>query len=122
MSDLVQRDKTKWRIVLWVARLGAIAALVPVLLILVGEPGTGPAGIREWVYLALFPIGFSLGYLLGWRWPLVGGGLSLACMAASLIVIGRFIAWGPYLIWSILSIPGVLYVIAGWKLRTGKRA
>ena len=48
-------------------------AVVPVMLIAFGEPGSGPAGPREWVYLALFPFGFSAGYLLGWRWPLLGG-------------------------------------------------
>jgi hypothetical protein len=121
MSDSVQLHKTGWRILLWIARLGAIAALVPVLLILFGEPGSGPAGVREWAYLALFPIGFSIGYLLGWRWPLVGGCISLACMAASLVVIGRTFGLSAYLIWGILSVPGILYVIAGWKLRTSNR-
>jgi hypothetical protein len=116
----MQHDKIVWRILLWVARLGAIAALVPVLLILVGEPGTGPAGVREWVYLALFPIGFSIGYLLGWRWPVFGGCLSLACMAVSLIVIGRTFGLSAYLFWGILSVPGILYVIAGWKSRMSK--
>jgi hypothetical protein len=116
-SDSMQQDKTGWRILLWVARLGAIAAIIPVLLILVGEPGTGPAGIREWVYLALFPIGFSIGYLVGWRWPVFGGCLSLACMVVSLIVIGRTFGLSAYLYWGILSVPGILYVIAGWKLR-----
>ena len=122
MNDTLQHSDIVWRVILWVARLSAIAALVPVLLILVGEPGTGPASAREWVYLALFPIGFSIGYLLGWRWPLMGGCLSLACMAASLLVIGRIIGLSAYVYWGILSLPGILYVIAGWKLKTPKPA
>jgi hypothetical protein len=122
MSDLHRDSSTPARVLLWIARLGAIAALVPVLLILFGEPGSGPAGIREWAYLTLFPIGFSVGYLLGWRWPLVGGCLSLACMVASLVVIGRTFGLSAYLYWGILSVPGILYVIAGWKLRTSNRA
>src|SRR5687768_12267862 len=101
----------------WIARLAGIAAIVPLMLIVFGEPGSGPAGAREWVYLALFPFGFSAGYLLGWRWPLLGGCVSLACMAASLAVIGRVFGLGAYLIWGALSVPGVLYVIAGLKLR-----
>jgi hypothetical protein len=87
------------------------------MLIVFGEPGDGPSGPREWIYLALFPFGFSAGYLLGWRWPILGGGLSLACMFASLLLIDRTFDWRPYLIWAALSIPGVLYLIAGWKLR-----
>ena len=31
-------------------------AVVPVMLIAFGEPGSGPAGPRKWVYLALFPV------------------------------------------------------------------
>jgi hypothetical protein len=116
MNTTVRRPNAVWKIVLWIARLGAIAAIVPLLLILVGEPGTGPTGVRGWVYLALFPVGFSAGYLLAWRWPLAGGCLSLACMAASLLVIGRMLPAGPYVIWAVLSVPGILFVLAGWKL------
>jgi hypothetical protein len=107
-----------WRVVNWIARLTAIAAIVPILMILVGEPGTGSAGLRGWVYLALFPIGFSAGYILGWRWPVFGGCLSLACMIGSLAVIGRILPAGPYIIWSVLSIPGIMFVIAGRMLQS----
>jgi hypothetical protein len=122
MIDSYIHRNTAARVLLWIARLAAIAAIVPLMLIAFGETGSGPAGPREWVYLALFPFGVSAGYLLGWRWPLVGGCISLACMAASLVVIGRTFALGPYLIWGVLSLPGILYIIAGWKLRgaTGK--
>jgi hypothetical protein len=33
---------------------------VPLMLIAFGEPGTGPKGIREWIYLALFRSAFPL--------------------------------------------------------------
>ncbi|MFO0810774.1 MAG: hypothetical protein U0746_19260 [Gemmataceae bacterium] len=106
------------RVILWVARLAGIAAIVPLMLIVIFESGTGPASVRAWVYLALFPFGFSIGYLLGWRWPLLGGCVSLACMAASLLVLGRFVGVQPYLIWGVLSVPGVMYVVAGLMLRS----
>lgn len=102
---------------LWLARLGGAAAIVPLMLIVFGESGTGPAGVREWVYLALFPFGFSAGYLLGWKWPLLGGRVSLACMALSLVVAGRLFGLQAYAIWAVLSVPGVLYLLAGSKLR-----
>jgi hypothetical protein len=86
-------------------------------MILVGEPGSGPASIRGWLYLALFPLGFSFGYFIGWRWPTVGGAISLACMAASLMVIGKTLPLTPYLFWGVLSVPGMLFLIAGWQLR-----
>lgn len=92
-------------------------AIVPLLMIALGEFGQGPAGPREWIYLVLFPFGFSVGYLIGWHWPLLGGCVSLICMALSLIVIGRAFDWGPYLIWAVLSLPGLLFVIAGLMRR-----
>jgi hypothetical protein len=108
-------------VIFWLARLSSLAALLPLILIALSENGTGPAGMREWIYLALFPFGFAAGYLLGWRWPLFGGCLSLACMAASLLVIGRTFDAAPYLIWTVLSFPAVLYIIAGLRLRTWER-
>ena len=103
-------------LLLWIARLAGTAVIVPLMLVVFGESGSGPSGAREWVYLALFPFGFSAGYLLGWRWPLLGGYVSLACMAISLVLLGKVLDLGPYLIWGVLSIPGFLYVIAGLKL------
>ena len=38
-------------------------------------------------------------------------------MALSLAVLGRVFDWGTYAVWSVLSVPGVLYVLAGLKLR-----
>jgi hypothetical protein len=105
-------------VIYWLARLSSLAALLPLMLIAISENGSGPANVREWVYLALFPFGFAAGYLLAWRWPLFGGCLSLTCVAASLLVIGRTFDIGPYLIWAILSIPAVLYIIAGLRLRS----
>ena len=117
MNDSAGRGITTARVLHWIARLSGTAAVVPLMLIVFGEPGSGPAGVGEWVYLALFPFGFSAGYLIGWRWPLLGGCVSLACMALSLVVLGRVFDWSDYAIWSVLSVPGVLYVIAGLKLR-----
>ena len=110
---------TVWRVLLWLARFAGTAAVVPLLLIVFGEPGAGPAGARDWLYLALFPFGFSAGYLLGWRRPLLAGCVSLACLAASLVVAGRVFTPEAYLIWGVLSLPGILYVLAGWNLRRG---
>ena len=63
--------------------------------------------------LALFPFGLSAACLIGWQWPLLGGYVSPACMTLSLVVLGRVFDWSDYAIWSLLSVPGVLYVIAG---------
>lgn len=121
MGDSPGRGMMAARILLWIARLTGTAAIVPLMLIVFEESGSGPAELREWLYLALFPFGFSVGYLLGWRWPLLGGCISLACMVASLVVMGRVYKLVAYVIWGVLSLPGLLYVIAGLMLRVRKR-
>lgn len=117
MSAASEQCDIGWRILLWIARLAGLAAIVPLMQILFGEWETGPSSVQGWIYLALFPVGFSIGYLVGWRWPLVGDCISLVCMAASLLVLNKTLGWGLYLIWGLLCVPGVLYIIAGWKLR-----
>jgi hypothetical protein len=112
---------TKGQVLHWIARLSGIAAIVPLMLIAFGEPGSGPSGIREWAYLAFFPFGFSAGYLIGWRWPLLGGCVSLVCIAISLVLVGRVFDVGPYLIWAVLCVPGALFVVAGLKLRRERK-
>lgn len=120
MITTMQRPVLIWKLVEWIARITSVLALVPVLMILVGEPGTGPGSARGWLYLAFFPIGFAAGYLLAWRWPTFGGLMSLACMVISLVVVGRVFPLQPYLFWSLLCIPGALFILAGRQLAAGR--
>ena len=58
MNDSGGRGITAVRVLLWIARLTGTAVVVPLMLVVFGEPGSGPAGAKEWVYLALFTFGF----------------------------------------------------------------
>ena len=109
------------RLLHWIARLSALGVVLLLGTMTLGEWGSGPAGVREWAYLALFPLGFSVAYLLGWRWPLAGGWAALASMALSLLVIGRVFDPQAYAVWAMLCAPGVLYILAGTKLRSTAR-
>ena len=122
MSDSVVRTSTKaTRLLWWIARITSIPVILLLVLMVTGEEAAKPAG-AEWIYLALFPFGFSLGYLAGWRWPLWGGIISLACMAISQIVTGRVFDSTAYLIWAVFCVPGVLFILAGLKMcRTADR-
>ena len=102
---------------LWIARIFALAIVAVLIVMTIGEPGDRALTLGEWAYLFFFPFGFSVGYLLGWRWPLLGGTISLVCMAVSIVVIGRIFGWEAYVMWAMLSAPGVLYVLEGRKLR-----
>lgn len=102
-------------VLLWLARLVGVAAIVPLMMAVFGEPG--PTVAREWLYVALMPFAFSIGLLLGWRWPVLGGCVSLLALVASLVVAGRVYDWRAYLVWAALAVPAVVYVVAGLRLR-----
>lgn len=69
----------------------------------------------EVVGLVLFPFGFCFGLLVAWRWPLVGGALSLICAIVFLISMQETDLIG---IIFFLSLPAVLFVVYGIMLRT----
>lgn len=117
MNNSALRKISMARVLLWTARLTGTAVVGLLVLMVSTEWGNGPAGASEWAYLAFFPFGFSVGYLLGWRWPLLAGCVSLACMALSQVVIGRVFDFRAYVIWAILSLPGILYLFAGLRFR-----
>ncbi len=64
----------------------------------------------EILLLVLFPIGMCVGYLLAWKWPLVGGVVSVVCMAAFLIALREA---DMILTIAFLAIPGVLFIVCG---------
>jgi hypothetical protein len=97
----------------WSAKLLATAVAGLLILVMFTESGNGPQGPREWAYLAFFPVGFSIGYLLGWWRPLLGGVVAIACMVASHFAIGRTYDAHAYLIWAVLCIPGVMLIAVG---------
>lgn len=117
MIKLPENITAGTRTMLWFARISSILVILPLMMIVIGEAGSGPSGWREWMYLALFPFGFSTAYVLGWWKPFIGGVLSLACMIVSLVVIGRVFAVNAYVVWGVLCIPGILYAIGGARIR-----
>lgn len=117
MRDPAKRRIEPVRLVHWVARLSAAAVVWLLMAMALGGDGSGPRGWMERAYLAFFPFGFSAGYLIGWLRPLLGGAVSLACVALSLVVIGRLFPWSAYAIWAVLSAPGVLYLWVGLRRR-----
>lgn len=96
----------------WIARISSLAVVAVLMLMLTGESGAGPDGWREWAYLALFPVGFSLAYLAAWKWPRAGALAALACMALSQLVIWRTFDLEAYLAWAALCVPAVLFLLS----------
>ncbi len=107
----------------WTARILGLILAGFVLLIFVGEALTdGLAGIasltsREGLMMVAFFV-MVAGLLLGWRWPLVGGALTLGGLAAFYLLdfafSGTFPRGATFLLF---VLPGVLYLIDGSRSR-----
>lgn len=94
----------------WVARLGSIASLGMLAMFAFGEQGRPSPS--EWFGIALFPIGVSVGMLLGWWREWLGGLVTLLSLAAFygwMFVFRNGIPIGPYFV--MFSIPGLLFLV-----------
>jgi hypothetical protein len=111
------------QVVRWIARLssGVMAALI--LLIFVGEAladGFGPIlhlTVREITMMIAF-FAVWLGLLLGWKWDLFGGLLTICGVAAFYLLDYLFsgtLPRGPFFL--IFASPGLLFVYYGWQKR-----
>lgn len=104
----------------WLAKLSGLVVGVTLLAILFASREQ-PKG-SEWLGVAFFPLGVSIGLLLGiWR-ELLGGAiavLSLAMFYFVFIAVGKTIPQGPY--FAILSSPALLLVISGILVRRSRR-
>ncbi len=108
----------------WIAGISGMALVLLLLAMATGDDAGEPSGVAERVYLAFFPVGFSIGLLLGWWRPLLGGTISIACMVLSqvtMVAIGRVFPLSAYMIWGVLCVPGALFVIVGLRRRSQAR-
>lgn len=115
---MAERDFTpsrSMRAVLWIARILSAMIVVFLVIMVVGYTvnpqgsGSGPT-ITEWYGLALFPFGLCVGYVIGWRWQLQGGVISLICLAAFLVLMRDR---DLISIISAVGVPAVLYIVYG---------
>lgn len=94
----------------WVARLGSLASLAMLTAFAFSE--SGPPSPSEWFGIALFPIGVSVGMLLGWWREGLGGVVTLLSLAAFygwMLVFRNGMPIGPYFV--MFSIPGLLFLV-----------
>jgi hypothetical protein len=127
------RDRVTKRI-RWIARIWSIPLIASALLILVGYAWswvtTGvvdPYAVDDYPPVEALPPIFMLLSILGlgiaWRWERLGGTIVLVFQLAVLALLfitnpltddfPRFAV--PYLLWMIISIPGVLFLVCRWR-------
>jgi hypothetical protein len=127
------RDRvTKW--IRWIARICSFPILVYALLMLVGYVWnwvTGgvadPYAVEEVPLIEALPPIFMflsiVGLGIAWRWERLGGTIAIAFQLAVLPLL--LIHWPlthdfprlavPYLLLVIITIPGVLFLVCGWR-------
>lgn len=111
------------RMVRWTARIWSIISIGLVLAFIVGE-GFYPAKItpEEWLGLVFFPVGITVGMIVGWRKEFFGGiitvGSLFAFYAVHLLTSGALPkGWA----WLVFAVPGFLFLVcAFWERRKTK--
>ncbi|HEY0975970.1 MAG TPA: hypothetical protein VGE21_00755 [Flavobacteriales bacterium] len=106
----------------WTAWISGSLLLGFLLFMLVGHligDANGPHGMRftndrEVVAFVLFPVCTALGLLLAYRWPLLGGSVSVLSLLALMLLHPNLMR--P--VFGLLAMPGMLYIVhAIWKRR-----
>lgn len=99
----------------WIARVWSIFSILFVLAFAVGEAGGGSGPTpREWLGLALWPIGVCLGLALAWFWEEMGAALSLLSLLAfyvwNLLNSGH-LPRGPFFL--LVAMPSLPFMFSG---------
>jgi hypothetical protein len=86
----------------------------------VNPQGKSDSGLPdEWLRMLFFPVGLCVGYLISWRWVLLGGVISIGCAAVFLIIEGQADLLG---IIGLLCVPAVILFVCGllaWRYNLG---
>ncbi len=94
----------------WVARISSIIFIGVLLLMFLGE-GFDPAKVtsREWVSLAFFPFGVSVGMIIAWWKEGLGGAITVASAIAEFIVGDMSGRGGAYMLFC--ASPGFVFLL-----------
>ncbi|MBK8900531.1 MAG: hypothetical protein IPM53_05065 [Anaerolineaceae bacterium] len=111
----LQKPTTLILVLRWVARLGSFVSLTFLLFFFFGqEMNFNQLTTSEIVGLLFFPVGITVGMLLGWRWETLGGAVTVLSLLAFYKVMyaasGRF----PNGIWfALFALPGLIFLYCG---------
>jgi len=107
----------------WSARVLSILSVGVVLLFAFGEGlNLSHFSARELVLSAFFPFGICLGMILAWRWEGLGGGVTVASLAAFYLAERLMSSSFPRgLALVALAAPGFLFLLCGLWARSAAR-
>ena len=110
-----QKPKKSVLIARWVARLGSLASLGFLLLFFFGEEMDVAALTATEIWgLIFFPLGITVGMLLGWRWEIFGGSVTVLSLLAFYKVMYAANGEFPDGLWFLIfALPGFLFLYCG---------
>jgi len=109
----------------WIARVWSVLSVLVILAFAVNSfsPTGGPTPTaQEWIGLALFPIGLSIGLILAWRHEAARGVISVACIVGFYIwnlAHSGHLPHGPF--FYLLAAPSLLFIAAALFYRRSAR-
>jgi hypothetical protein len=96
----------------WLARATSVASLA--LLAMFATSGGNAPSANEWVLLAFFPIGVSIGTIVAWRSEIVGGALTLASLVIFHLLVAFLGSGGfPGFWFAAFAAPGIVLLLCG---------
>ncbi|MBL8810152.1 MAG: hypothetical protein JNM43_08250 [Planctomycetaceae bacterium] len=98
----------------WLARFSSLASIGLLGLFLFGGEESMTPTLREAVAMVFFPFGVVAGMIIGWKYELRGGVvsvISLALFYAVMAIMGRGIPTAPWFV--VFTLPGILFLTAG---------
>ena len=112
MDDQDDRSGRAIQFVEWTARFWSLASIGLVLAFVFGE-GVHPASAGEWLGFLFFPLGITIGMMVGWWKTGVGGAITVGCFlafyAVHLATSGAFPSgWA----WLVFAAPGFLFLLS----------
>jgi hypothetical protein len=101
----------------WVARAWSVLNILIIFVFAIGESlrPLGPVPTyKEWIGLALWPVGVAIGLLVSWLREVLGGMIALGCLAAfyvwTLFRSGQ-LPQGPF--FPLIAAPALVFILAG---------
>jgi hypothetical protein len=120
---ILKNNKKSLRILRWTARITAALAAGLILIIFIGEGLSD--GIDQFLHLAkretLMMVAFIifwLGLIVGWKWELAGGIMSIGGLVAFYLIDYLFsgtLPGGPFFL--IFAVPGFIFLYLGIKYK-----
>lgn len=105
----------------WTARALSIVSTAVLLMFIFGERfEVTRIARREWLGLALFPVGVVVGFAVGWWKEGFGGSITVFSLLAFYLVYGSLLRGSVIQGWAILAFasPGVLFLVSSLLART----